>query len=579
MYRINRLIIATVFGISMLMLPILVSGQGKIAFQSCGDGNCEIYLINPDGTGERRLTFNSAQDTEPSVAANGTKIAFNSTRDGNAEIYTMNLDGSQQTRVTHNSAADFDPAFSSDGSRIVFVSNREGTDKIYVMSSDGSNQRSLGTPGASIDPSFHPNGNIVVFASNADNGNWDIYYTTLSHGGLTRLTTTPADDVAPAFDLRTFSNTLYFTSWRDGDAEIFSTTIFGSTTAQITRNVLYDVDPSPSADARVAFTADPGNGDREIYVMTVVNGNPTSFVPLTNNAVHEDNPSWGAFFEPRRTVSDFDFDGKTDLAIFRPGPSEWWVNNSRTGTTFAARFGAPGDIIAPADYTGDGKTDITVWRPSTGTWLILRSEDFSYYGVPFGTAGDIPTPGEFDADGEADLAIFRPSEGLWYFSLSQTPEIRVFRFGASGDVPIVIDLSPGESTQNRIGIYRPSNGQWWIWNPASQSASVTTFGTSSDKPVPGDYTGDGVSDIAFWRPSTGEWFVIRSGTFPSFYSFPFGTNGDIPAPGDYDGDGVFDATIFRPSTGTWYSLRSTGGTTIRQFGVDGDRPIPNAFVP
>ena len=105
-----------------------------------------------------------------------------------------------------------------------------------------------------------------------------------------------------------------------------------------------------------------------------------------------------------------------------------------------------------------------------------------------------------------------------------------------------------------------------------------TFGNATDKPVQGDYTGDGRTDIAYFRPSTGQWFILRSEDF-SFYSVPFGTAGDIPAPGDYDGDGKFDTTVFRPSTTIWYSQRSTAGTMIQQFGSNGDRPIPNAFVP
>jgi hypothetical protein len=105
-----------------------------------------------------------------------------------------------------------------------------------------------------------------------------------------------------------------------------------------------------------------------------------------------------------------------------------------------------------------------------------------------------------------------------------------------------------------------------------------TFGNSSDKLVQGDYTGDGKSDNALFRPSTGEWFVLRSEDF-SFYSFPFGVGTDVTAPGDYDGDGKFDATVFRPSSATWFSQRTTAGTLIQQFGVTGDRPIPNAFVP
>jgi TolB protein len=78
--------------LAILFLPLAFNAQGKIAFESCGGNNCEIFLINPDGTGLIQLTFNSAQDVMPSVALNGTKIAFSTNRDGNYEIYTMNLD-------------------------------------------------------------------------------------------------------------------------------------------------------------------------------------------------------------------------------------------------------------------------------------------------------------------------------------------------------------------------------------------------------------------------------------------------------------------------------------------------------
>lgn len=103
------------------------------------------------------------------------------------------------------------------------------------------------------------------------------------------------------------------------------------------------------------------------------------------------------------------------------------------------------------------------------------------------------------------------------------------------------------------------------------------FGGISDRPASGDYTGDGKADVAFWRPSSGEWFILRSEN-SSFYSFPFGTVTDIPVPGDYDGDGKQDAGVFRPSNSTWYVNRSTAGTLIQQFGQNGDVPVPNAYV-
>ena len=65
------------------------------------------------------------------------KIAFASNRDGNWEIYLMNPDGSQQERLTQNSARDLSPVWSPNGEQILFVSDRDGGHDLYVMDADG----------------------------------------------------------------------------------------------------------------------------------------------------------------------------------------------------------------------------------------------------------------------------------------------------------------------------------------------------------------------------------------------------------------------------------------------------------
>ncbi|PYS99299.1 MAG: hypothetical protein DMF63_11790 [Acidobacteria bacterium] len=274
---------------------------------------------------------------------------------------------------------------------------------------------------------------------------------------------------------------------------------------------------------------------------------------------------------------DFDGDGKTDIGIFRPAASggEWWINRSSTGQTLSLQFGASTDRIAPADYTGDGKTDITVWRPSTGEWYVIRSEDNSFFAFPFGSNGDIPVPADYDADGKADAAVFRPSSATWFISQSAGDGTRIFQFGVTGDQPVVSDYD-GDGKAD-VGIFRPEQGEWWVQRSTAGLVAMQ-FGASTDKPVQGDYTGDGKTDIAIWRPSTGQWLIVRSEDL-SFYGFPFGMSGDVVAPGDYDGDGKFDATVFRPSSSTWFIGRTTAGTQIVQFGANGDRPLPNSFVP
>jgi hypothetical protein len=78
--------------------------QTKIAFVSNRDGNFEIYVMNADGSKQKRLTNNPGFDGVPSWSPDGKEIAFASDRDRNHEIYVMNADGSAQKRLTSHRA-------------------------------------------------------------------------------------------------------------------------------------------------------------------------------------------------------------------------------------------------------------------------------------------------------------------------------------------------------------------------------------------------------------------------------------------------------------------------------------------
>lgn len=132
-------------------------------------------------------------------------------------------------------------------------------------------------------------------------------------------------------------------------------------------------------------------------------------------------------------------------------------------------------------------------------------------------------------------------------------------------------------TLTDIAIWRPSVGEWWVLNSSTNETYAAAFGTMWDRIVPGDYTGDGRTDLAFFRPTNGSWYILRSEN-QSYFSAPFGTSSDQPVPGDYDADGRYDTAVFRPSTAAWYVDKSSGGTIALPLGQSSDQPLPYVFV-
>jgi Tol biopolymer transport system component len=132
-------------------------------------------------------------------------------------------------------------------------------------------------------------------------------------------------------------------------------------------------------------------------------------------------------------------------------------------------------------------------------------------------------------------------------------------------------------------IYRPASGVWYVLESGTQftTSTVRSWGVSTDLPVPGDYDGDARMDLAVYRPATGVWYVLESGTqFTTWIVRTWGVSTDVPVPADYDGDGRTDFAVYRPSAGLWYVLESRAQYTtvaVRQWGVSTDVPVPGDY--
>ena len=189
------------------------------------DEQMDIFCARRDGSELRRLTDSPGYDAEGAYSPDGTKIVFCSLRDAYpesklsaqerkqmeidksyfGEIYIMNADGSGQRRLTETPGYDGGPFFSPDGRRIIWRRfDEKGTlADIYTMKLDGSDVRRLTDFGAmSWAPYYHPSGKYVIFASNKLGfDNFELYLVdTEGQRAPVRVTyTTNAFDGLPVF--------------------------------------------------------------------------------------------------------------------------------------------------------------------------------------------------------------------------------------------------------------------------------------------------------------------------------------------------------------------------------------------
>lgn len=300
------------------------------------------------------------------------------------------------------------------------------------------------------------------------------------------------------------------------------------------------------------------NGNWNLFIVDFQNGDSGSI-----------DSGWTleiAVTPPPDASFDFDGDFRTDISVFRPSDTTWYINRSSAGF-LAVKFGLATDAIVPQDYDGDNKTDIAVFRQ--GEWYILRSSDNTVQFVAWGGSGDVPVLGDFDGDNRADPAFFRPSNSRWNILQSGSGTPRIVRFGLMNDLPVPADYDGDDKTD--IAVYR--NGEWFLLQSTAGFAAIT-FGLdlNTDTPVPADYDGDDKADIAVFRKPDGVWYTLNSSN-GQFTAVKFGQNGDIPVPGFYDADEKADRAVYR--NGTWYLLQSTAGFSAVNFGTTNDLPLPS----
>jgi hypothetical protein len=184
----------------------------------------------------------------------------------------------------------------------------------------------------------------------------------------------------------------------------------------------------------------------------------------------------------------------------------------------------------------------------------------------------------------ADLAVVSERSNTWRIQAADGRSgLSAYRWGLSGDDRVPADYDGDGS--NDIAVWRPSTGDWHILRTSDGTTMTIRWGQTTpywtggieDIPVPADFDGDKIADLAVWRPDEGKWYVLtsRSG-FNGISVSSWGLLGDVPVPADYDGDGKADTAVFRSMENRWYIAESaTGSLRSIEFGIAGeDQLVP-----
>jgi dipeptidyl aminopeptidase/acylaminoacyl peptidase len=180
------------------------SADGRLlAFSAYRGSDPDIYIVQANGKRLHQVTFSRGIDIDPSWSPDGKHIAFETNRNGNVDIYSIDSTGRNAKRLTTGAENEQDPAWSPDGTRIAYtVEATDGsTREVWVMNADGTNQTQLtSTPNFSENPNWSPDGSRIAFDSDRlEKGDLDVYSMRADGSDVKRLTTTPALDALPAY--------------------------------------------------------------------------------------------------------------------------------------------------------------------------------------------------------------------------------------------------------------------------------------------------------------------------------------------------------------------------------------------
>jgi Tol biopolymer transport system component len=278
-------------------LPAWSPDGKKIAFLRGRNSIVHIYTMNIDGTNQTKLTRHDSDNFSFSWSPDNSKIVFSTDRDqpfsldinnpARYEMYMINADGSGVKRLTQTDYHSLWPSWSPDGQTIAYTSGPVGSAAIYLMNADGSGQRKLSTgTGIYKSPAWSPDGKKIVMMGGSFQDN-DIYVMDADGGGITTLVTAPGRAGFPSWSPD--GSKIAFNADKSidtndcdwyGDTQIYTVAVRGGKLSQLTNDCDINREPSWSPDgSKIVFSA-ISKPSRSLYVIDADGGNKTQLTDV-----------------------------------------------------------------------------------------------------------------------------------------------------------------------------------------------------------------------------------------------------------------------------------------------------------
>jgi Tol biopolymer transport system component len=119
------------------------SPDGKrLAFSApTKESDGDLFVMNADGTGRRRLAATPALEQTAGWSPDGSKILFTQLNTSGADVMVMDMDGGDVRTLTAAPGFDFAAAWSPDGRTILYTTGRNAAGQLWLMNADGSDAR------------------------------------------------------------------------------------------------------------------------------------------------------------------------------------------------------------------------------------------------------------------------------------------------------------------------------------------------------------------------------------------------------------------------------------------------------